>query len=65
MEVGPALCWGARQGKVRSASQGEKTLGEKEVDQWKWVQRHAGKDMENKIKEKLEKKRAKNKEEEK
>ena len=42
MEVGPALCWGARQGKVRSASQGEKTLGEKEVDQWKWVQRHAG-----------------------
>ena len=39
--------------------------GKQEVSKWKWVQRHAGKDMEKKIKEKLEKKRAKKKEEEK
>ena len=32
---------GARQGKLRRASQGNKVLGEQKVDQWKWVQRHA------------------------
>ena len=32
---------GRGKGKLRKASQGEKTLGEQKVGQWRWVQHHA------------------------